>query len=211
MPRSDGRVRPGQKIDTAFSARAWNRAQDAADVVLGDTRSYLPGQKSVGDTNVILAEAPGVIPGQWVFFYPSGPGPIDVRQVSADIAFKRAEFFAKPVAAGATASPTASVNPYANQHIGMALGRTGQGLLKVQVSGAVSCWIRLRHRLHGFARFAPTVAFSGSTAFSSSSIATPISGLCGPMRIVWFDDSLYVSPSSNANITGVDVPAIVSL
>jgi len=36
MPRSDGRVRPGQKLDTAFSARAWNRAQDAADVVLGD-------------------------------------------------------------------------------------------------------------------------------------------------------------------------------
>jgi hypothetical protein len=36
MPRSDGRVRPGQKIDTAFSARAWNRAQDAADIVLKD-------------------------------------------------------------------------------------------------------------------------------------------------------------------------------
>jgi len=36
MPRSDGRVRPGQKLDTAFSARAWNRAQDAADLVLGD-------------------------------------------------------------------------------------------------------------------------------------------------------------------------------
>jgi hypothetical protein len=36
MPRPDGRVRPGQKLDTAFSARAWNRAQDAADLVLGD-------------------------------------------------------------------------------------------------------------------------------------------------------------------------------
>lgn len=36
MPRPDGRVQPGQRLDTAFSARAWNRAQDAADLVLGD-------------------------------------------------------------------------------------------------------------------------------------------------------------------------------
>ena len=34
MARADGRVKPGQNISTAFSARAWNRAQDAADVVL---------------------------------------------------------------------------------------------------------------------------------------------------------------------------------
>lgn len=32
--RNDGRVEPGQSLKTAFSARAWNRAQDAADVVL---------------------------------------------------------------------------------------------------------------------------------------------------------------------------------
>ena len=36
MARPDGRVQPGQRLDTAFSARAWNRAQDAADLVLGD-------------------------------------------------------------------------------------------------------------------------------------------------------------------------------
>ena len=34
--RRDGRVESGQKISSAFSARAWNRAQDAADIVLGD-------------------------------------------------------------------------------------------------------------------------------------------------------------------------------
>ena len=32
--RNDGRVEPGQSLKTAFSAKAWNRAQDAADVVL---------------------------------------------------------------------------------------------------------------------------------------------------------------------------------
>lgn len=35
MPRSDGRIEPGQKLSTAISARAWNRAQQAADIVLG--------------------------------------------------------------------------------------------------------------------------------------------------------------------------------
>jgi len=36
MPRRpDGRIDPGQKLATAISARAWNRAQDAADIVLG--------------------------------------------------------------------------------------------------------------------------------------------------------------------------------
>lgn len=35
MPRPDGRIEPGQPLRGAISARAWNRAQDAADVVLG--------------------------------------------------------------------------------------------------------------------------------------------------------------------------------
>jgi hypothetical protein len=35
MARNDGRIEPGQKLSSAISARAWNRAQQAADVVLG--------------------------------------------------------------------------------------------------------------------------------------------------------------------------------
>lgn len=35
MPRADGRIEPGQKLTSAISARAWNRAQQAADIVLG--------------------------------------------------------------------------------------------------------------------------------------------------------------------------------
>ena len=33
--RADGRVEPGQRLSSGFSARAWNRAQEAADRVLG--------------------------------------------------------------------------------------------------------------------------------------------------------------------------------
>lgn len=43
MARADGRVKPGQNIATAFSARAWNRAQDAADIVLGTRDSFAAG------------------------------------------------------------------------------------------------------------------------------------------------------------------------
>jgi len=35
MPRPDGRLDPGQPLRGAISARAWNRTQDAADLVLG--------------------------------------------------------------------------------------------------------------------------------------------------------------------------------
>lgn len=35
MSRPDGRIEPGQPLRGAISARAWNRAQDAADVLLG--------------------------------------------------------------------------------------------------------------------------------------------------------------------------------
>lgn len=38
--RHDGRVESGQKISTAFSARAWNRAQDAADLVLSEQTRF---------------------------------------------------------------------------------------------------------------------------------------------------------------------------
>jgi hypothetical protein len=39
MPRTDGRIEKGQSLKTAISARAWNRAQDAADIVLGVSQS----------------------------------------------------------------------------------------------------------------------------------------------------------------------------
>lgn len=40
MPRKDGRIEPGQPLRSAISATAWNRAQDAADVVLGQRPGF---------------------------------------------------------------------------------------------------------------------------------------------------------------------------
>lgn len=56
MARTDGRIEPGQKLSTAISARAWNRAQQAADVVLG------AGTGATGD-----ATQNGFAPYTWVY------------------------------------------------------------------------------------------------------------------------------------------------
>ena len=44
MAKPDGRIEKGQRLSTAISAKAWNRAQDAADIVLGAR----PGVEAVG-------------------------------------------------------------------------------------------------------------------------------------------------------------------
>lgn len=43
MARADGRIQPGQKLTSAVSARAWNRAQDAADIILGNREQFGAG------------------------------------------------------------------------------------------------------------------------------------------------------------------------
>lgn len=43
MARKDGRIEPGQSLSSAISAKAWNRAQDAADIVLGQRPGFTAG------------------------------------------------------------------------------------------------------------------------------------------------------------------------
>lgn len=51
-----GRIAAGQKLSSAVSARAWNRAQDAADIVLGSRGNLLAGASSTIEraSNVVL-------------------------------------------------------------------------------------------------------------------------------------------------------------
>ena len=60
MSRPDGRIEPGQPLRGAISARAWNRAQDAADLVLGTN----PGTAGV-------TGSAAVTPYTWVYCKPS--------------------------------------------------------------------------------------------------------------------------------------------
>jgi hypothetical protein len=56
MARNDGRIEAGQKLAGAISARAWNRAQDAADRVLGVGTGFTGGGATGADPapNVVL-------------------------------------------------------------------------------------------------------------------------------------------------------------
>jgi predicted RecA/RadA family phage recombinase len=60
MARPDGRLEQGQPLRGAISARAWNRAQDAADLVLGAN----PGTEGVPGSPVLK-------PYTWVYCKPS--------------------------------------------------------------------------------------------------------------------------------------------
>lgn len=46
MAKPDGRIEKGQRIASAISARAWNRAQDAADIVLGVRPGVTAGESA---------------------------------------------------------------------------------------------------------------------------------------------------------------------
>jgi hypothetical protein len=64
MARPDGRIEKGQRLGSAISARAWNRAQDAADVVLGVRPGFEAGSLSLLDYAIVvpvqLNSAPGI-------------------------------------------------------------------------------------------------------------------------------------------------------
>jgi hypothetical protein len=71
MPRRpDGRIEQGQRLSTAISARAWNRAQDAADIVLGERTGFgAEGPQTPGVRRITVR-----IPAQSIdnFSWPSG-------------------------------------------------------------------------------------------------------------------------------------------
>lgn len=64
MARNDGRLEPGQRLDRAISARAWNRMLDAADTVLGGQLGFDAGPP-----------ATGVVPYSWVLARPGSDIP----------------------------------------------------------------------------------------------------------------------------------------
>jgi hypothetical protein len=54
MARNDGRIEKGQRLSSAISARAWNRAQQAADIVLGVEPSVSATAGSVEPRRVVV-------------------------------------------------------------------------------------------------------------------------------------------------------------
>ena len=123
MPRTDGRIEKGQSLKSAISARAWNRAQDAADRVLGVT----PGFEAQGTsgfvapyTFVYAKNTTGSAVGRWGIMAIAN---LDVIPTSDDEANATKQFQSMPVLAGATPTATTkswcvAIEPIANGSIG---------------------------------------------------------------------------------------------
>lgn len=224
MAKPDGRIEPGQSIKKAFSAAKWNDLCDAADVVLGRSGGVTAGVGSQLDSNMIYARIDAstnyiVRPGTWVFMNLGGGGDIDAKQATNSV---QSTMFATPIAHNATSRPTpvSGATRYKNQLFGMArtAGQAGD-MIKVQVSGAVYCHIVVRHRWHGFVRFpfglrgrsfhgATSTIWPQASGFNHPFDAVPETAVCGPMRLVWYDDTNYTTASFDS---GLLCPAIVSI
>jgi hypothetical protein len=177
--RPDGRVEPGQRISSAFSARAWNRAQDAADVVLGARTGAEAGASSVTEraSNIILVRNLGLdvpmlgvlaLGAQGILIDPTG-GTIDGTDEASE---KAREFVRRPVLNGSAYNPEfrygglcICLEPIASNKIGRAA-----------VGGVVSCFVNITNQLHTHAGLRP----GDNTQLLSSA--------CGPVRLLWKED-----------------------
>jgi hypothetical protein len=140
MGRADGRVQPGQRLDTAFSARAWNRAQDAADLVLGDRGGLEAGagQSVAYPYTWVLAKntTSGTVP-RWGVLKISG---VEIEPTSS-AGGPTAQFEQMPVLTGITPTANApewcvAVEPIAAGGIGrVAVGGVVQAKVNVGASG----------------------------------------------------------------------------
>lgn len=134
MPRPDGRIEPGQPLRGAISARAWNRAQDAADLVLGAN----PGTTGATGSQVLT-------PYTWVYCQPSVTvarwGVLAITGVAitptASPGGATASFEEMPVLTGATPSATTTAWCVAVEPIES--GKIG----RVAVGGVVQCKVEV--------------------------------------------------------------------
>jgi hypothetical protein len=174
MARNDGRIEPGQKLAGAISARAWNRAQDAADRVLGVGTGFTGGGASGADPapNVVLIkntsgqDVPwlGVLGISGVEIDPSG-GNL-TGNTDAD---KRArEFVSRPVLRGVMPT-TAHAESFVVTLEPISAGKIG----RAAVSGAFACRVNVTNASHKFAK-----AKDGDAAQLASAA-------CGVLQLVW--------------------------
>jgi hypothetical protein len=165
MGKGDGRVRPGQKLDTAFSARAWNRAQDAADLVLGDRGGLQAGAGQTSDYPYtwVLAKntTSGTVP-RWGVLKISN---VEITPTSSS-GGATAQFEQMPVLTGVT--PTANAPEWCVAVEPIAAGRIG----RVAVGGVVQAKVNITSSGDQFVA-------------AGTSVSALVSGGSGEGAILW--------------------------
>ena len=175
MARADGRVRSGQNLTTAFSARAWNRAQDAADIVLGD-RSGLAADSGRTEraVNIIRVQnnsgqdvpIHGVLSLSAPQILPAGG-----QLTGTDSAAGRAKQFHEAIVMvgvipGANDSRfCVTLEPIANNSYGRAA-----------VAGAIACKVKL-----------PTSGTFVYAVTRQGDATQLLAASCGPVRLLWHE------------------------
>lgn len=144
MPaRKDGRIEKGQRVASAISARAWNRAQQAADVVLGVQPEF--GAVSEGGPFRPYTWAyckPSVTVFRWGVLAITG---VEITPTSSS-GGATASFEEMPVLTGGTPSATTTAWCVAVEPIES--GKVG----RVAVAGVVQCKLSVGDSSHKFAR-----------------------------------------------------------
>lgn len=181
MSRPDGRIEKGQRLTKAISARAWNRAQDAADIVLGVRPEAAGGAMTPIDkaANVILVRnnsgyaVPmlGVLRIGAPIVDPSGGTLTGAAAADA----RAREFVRRPVMTGLEPNSSSDVFGVALEPIAVsAIGR-------VAVSGALPIRLEVVNVTHGFA----TMRDGDVTQLRSAT--------CGPVQLAWKQNSAGMS------------------
>jgi hypothetical protein len=168
MARADGRVRPGQNLTTAFSARAWNRAQDAADIVLGDRGGLAGNGPSYSRPNLVVTvrnQSGGLAPRFGVLSISD----VMINPNTSDET--EATFADRPVLVGVNPNVTLHgdkfvmcLEPIANNAYGRAI-----------ISGMFACKVRINQTSHNYA----TAKLNDRDQLQSST--------CGPVLLLWKD------------------------
>lgn len=132
MPsRKDGRIEKGQKIATAISARAWNRAQQAADLVLGVSPETAAGNAgSLAKPYTWAYCKPAATVSRWGLLAITG---VDITPTSTESDTATRSFQDCPVLTGNTPSATTTAWCVAVEPIES--GKIG----RVAVAGVVQC------------------------------------------------------------------------
>lgn len=144
MPaRKDGRIEKGQRVASAISARAWNRAQQAADVVLG----VQPELGAVADAGPFRPYTwayckPSVTVSRWGVLAITG---VEITPTSSS-GGATGSFEEMPVLTGGTPSATTAAWCVAVEPIES--GKVG----RVAVAGVVQCKASIGNASHKFVR-----------------------------------------------------------
>lgn len=145
MAKPDGRIEKGQRLASAISARAWNRAQDAADIVLG----VRPGIEADGIrgpdkpyTWVYCKNNTGQTIARWGVLAITGMEVTPTGVTGAG----NATFESVPIVAGG--SPSTSTSSFGIAVEPIAAGAVG----KLAVGGAVQCKLDVVASAHVWAR-----------------------------------------------------------